>query len=57
MERNQSVIDEDPLRDLLVFPRDDIEVVTVPHHFRTTETPVPQSATYVYYLSLCCMGF
>jgi hypothetical protein len=44
LERNQSVIDQDPLRDLLVFPRDDIEVITVPHRFRTTETPVPQSA-------------
>ncbi|XP_062509807.1 dedicator of cytokinesis protein 7-like isoform X2 [Corticium candelabrum] len=44
VEKHQSVMDKDPLRDMLVFPKDDIEVVTVSHRFRTTETPVPQAA-------------
>ena len=47
VEKHQSVMDKDPLRDMLVFPKDDIEVVTVSHRFRTTETPVPQAAQYV----------
>ena len=41
---NNKILEEDPHREMLVFPEDDVSVTTLPRKFRTVEIPVPGSA-------------
>ena len=41
---NQASIYSDPLKDLLLFPDDDVKVTLVKRQFKTTEVPVPSGA-------------
>ena len=44
LEEHQSTINGDPLRDMLLFPDDDVQVTLVKRQFKTTEIPVPAAA-------------
>lgn len=41
VKENQSLFDNHPQRDMLVFPMDDVTTTTVARKFRTVEMPVP----------------
>ena len=41
---NSKILEDDPHREMLVFPEDDVSVTTLPRKFRTVEIPVPGSA-------------
>ncbi len=41
---NQASISNDPLKELLLFPEDDVKVTLVKRQFKTTEVPVPAAA-------------
>ena len=41
---NSKILEDDPHREMLVFPTDDVSVTTLPRKFRTVEIPVPGSA-------------
>ena len=41
---NNKILEEDPHKEMLVFPEDDVTVTTLPRKFRTVEIPVPGSA-------------
>ncbi|KAL5487361.1 hypothetical protein EMCRGX_G019952 [Ephydatia muelleri] len=44
LEENAALLQNDPQRDLVLFPEDDISVPTLPRKFRTVEIPVPGPA-------------
>ena len=44
VKENMSMLESSPLKDLLLFPEDDISVTTLPRKFRTVEIPVPGPA-------------
>ncbi len=41
VKENQSLIENHPQKDMLVFPMDDVTTTTVPRKFHTIEMPVP----------------
>lgn len=41
---NQASISNDLLKELLLFPEDDVKVTLVKRQFKTTEVPVPAAA-------------
>lgn len=51
IRENISILESSPLKDLLLFPEDDIAVTTLPRKFRTVEIPVPGPAKCVKFLS------
>ena len=42
-----SMLESSPLKDMLMFPEDDISVTTLQRKFRTVEIPVPGPAKFV----------
>lgn len=52
IRENMSLLDSSPLKDMLLFPEDDISVTTLPRKFRTVEIPVPGPAKFVEFSSL-----
>lgn len=44
LRENMSILESSPMKDLLLFPEDDISVTTLPRKFRTVEIPVPGPA-------------
>ncbi|CAH1780658.1 unnamed protein product, partial [Owenia fusiformis] len=42
--KNKTLINNDPHRELLLFPHDDLSQSTLPRRFRTVRSSVPQSA-------------
>eukprot|EP00051_Salpingoeca_urceolata_P014520 m.184994 g.184994 ORF g.184994 m.184994 type:complete len:2151 (-) comp18109_c0_seq2:114-6566(-) len=44
LEENRGVIEADSLRSMLLFPADDVKLVTVPRKLRTTSSSVPDEA-------------
>ena len=44
IKENMSMLESSPLKDMLLFPEDDIAVTTLPRKFRTVEIPVPGPA-------------
>lgn len=44
MSQHQLLIDRDPLRNILDFPSNDIEVCVVPRKVRTQELPMPKES-------------
>lgn len=42
-----SMLESSPLKDMLLFPEDDISVTTLQRKFRTVEIPVPGPAKFV----------
>ena len=44
VKKNQSMLEGEPLRDLVLFPEDDVTVTTLPRKLRTVDIPVPGSA-------------
>ena len=44
VKKNQSMLEGEPLRDLVLFPEDDVTVTTLPRKLRTVDVPVPGSA-------------
>ena len=47
------MLESSPLKDLLLFPEDDISVTTLQRRFRTVEIPVPGPAKLDALLCLC----
>lgn len=41
---NHASVYSDPLKELLIFPDDDVKVTLVKRQFKTTEVPVPSGA-------------
>jgi hypothetical protein len=41
---NSKILEDDPHKEMLVFPEDDVSVTTLPRKFRTVEIPVPGNA-------------
>lgn len=48
VKKNQSMLEGEPLRDLVLFPEDDVTVTTLPRKLRTVDVPVPGSAKSVF---------
>ena len=44
IKENMSLLESSPLKDMLLFPEDDISVTTLQRKFRTVEIPVPGAA-------------
>ena len=44
ISENSKILEEDPHREMLVVPEDDVSVTTLPRKFRTVEIPVPGNA-------------
>lgn len=47
IKENISMLEASPLKDLLLFPEDDISVTALQRKFRTVEIPVPGPAKFV----------
>ena len=47
VKENISLLESSPLKDMFLFPEDDITVTTLPRKFRTVEIPVPGPAKLV----------
>ena len=61
VKENISMLEASPLKDLLLFPEDDISVTSLQRKFRTVEIPVPGPAKLVLCLVLStiiifCLG-
>lgn len=56
IEENMSLLESSPLKDMLLFPEDDISVTTVQRQFRTVDIPVPGPAKLVIFISLSYLG-
>lgn len=54
IKENLSMLESSPLKELLLFPEDDISVTTLQRKFRTVEIPVPGPAKFV---DLFCLLF
>ena len=50
IKENMSLLESSPLKDMLLFPEDDISVTTLQRKFRTVEIPVPGPAKLVLHL-------
>ncbi len=48
LQENMSLLESSPLRDMLLFPQDDVSVTTLQRKFRTVEIPVPGLAKSVF---------
>lgn len=47
VKENKSLLESSPLKDLFLFPSDDVSVITLQRKFRTVEIPVPGPAKLV----------
>ena len=52
IRENLSMLQSSALKDLLLFPEDDISVTTLQRKFRTVEIPVPGPAKFVLHFVL-----